>query len=93
MSNEAGRIDRKPKSRNGSVEVEAEMATSMPMSRRNEKIKNEENEGSQKKIESPHDTEATEVASTVCLLLSRGLGILGIFQMDFNHCFAVQLSS
>ena len=39
MSNEAGRMDRKPKSRNGSVEVEAEMATSMPMLRRNKKIK------------------------------------------------------
>ena len=66
MSNEAGRMDRKPKSRNGSVEVEAEMATSMPMLRRNKKIKNEENEGSQKKIESPHDTGAAPKGIEAC---------------------------
>ena len=35
------------------AEVEAEMATSMRMSRRNKKIKTEENKGSQKKIEPP----------------------------------------
>ena len=56
-------MDEKPKSRVGSLEVEAEMATSMPMSRRNKKIKTEENKGSQKKIESPDDTGAAEVAS------------------------------
>ena len=56
-------MDQKPKSRIGSLEVEAEMATSMPISRRNKKIKNEENKGNEKKIESPDGTAAAEVAS------------------------------
>ena len=56
-------MDEKPKSRVGSLEVEAEMATSMPMSRRNKKIKNEENKGNEKKIESPDGVAAAEVAS------------------------------